>query len=237
MRNSLFFSHFGAKSKACKAKKCLFKGKSIGRSQPTPESQVKPDMMFYLGGFGPWASVLCKILYILAIFGPCRRPVRPKNFFKGNPIGRSQPTSVSQVKPDLMFYLGSFGPWASVLCEILCILAIFGPYRRPARPEKKIFRRKSIGRSQATSVSQVKLDLMISLGSLGPWASILYEILYILAVLGPNQWPAGPKIFQRGQKKTGGYQKCLFIPFLLNVCAFKPLLTDIRCQWISVRAK
>ncbi len=180
MRNSLFFTRFGAKLKACKTKKCLFKGKSIERSQPT---------------------------------------------------------SVSQVKPYLMISLSSFGPWASVLCEILCILAIFGPYRRPARPENFFFGGKSIGRSQATSVSQVKPDLMISLGSLGPWASILYEILYILAVLGPNQWPAGPKIFQRGQKKTGGYQKCLFIPFLLNVCAFKPLLTDIRCQWVSIRAK
>ena len=201
-------------------------------------SQIKLDLITYSGSLEPWASILCEILYFSVVLGPNRRPTRPeKCLFKGKSIERSQPTSVSQVKPYLMIFLSSFGPWASVLCQILCILAIFGPYRRPARPENFFFRGKSIGTSQATSVSQVKPDLMISLGSLGPWASILYEILYILAVLGPNQWPAGPKIFQRGQKKTGGYQKCLFIPFLLNVCAFKPLLTDIRCQWISVRAK
>ena len=54
IRNSLYFSHFGAKSKAYKArKKCLFKGKSIGRSQPTSVSQVKPDLMISLGSLGP----------------------------------------------------------------------------------------------------------------------------------------------------------------------------------------
>ena len=49
--------------------------------------------------------------------------------------------------------------------------------------KKKFFKGKSIGRSQLTAVSQIKPDLMISLGSLGPWASILYEILDILAIL------------------------------------------------------
>ena len=210
----------------------------MGGLNPHPCHKLSQIWWFFSGSLGPWAAILYQILYITSILVSNRRPARAeKCLFKVKSIGRSLPTPESQIKPDLRFYLGGFGPWASVLCKILYILAIFGPYRRPARPENIFFRRKSIGRSQATSVSQVKPDLMISLGSLGPWASILYEILYILAVLGPNQWPAGPKIFQRGQKKTGGYQKCLFIPFLLNVCAFKPLLTDIRCQWISVRAK
>ena len=143
---------------------------------------------------GPWAAILYKIYYISAILGPNRRPTRPEKYlFLEKLVGRSQPASVSQVKPDLMISLGSLGPWAAILYEIRYISALLGPSWRPNRPEKYLFEKKSTGRSSNASVSQVKPDLMISLVSFGPWDAILYKICYISALLGPNWRPKRPE--------------------------------------------
>ena len=53
IQNFLYFSHFGAKLKADKARKYLFQEKLIGRSQPEYVSQVKPYLMISLGSLGP----------------------------------------------------------------------------------------------------------------------------------------------------------------------------------------
>ena len=52
---------------------------------------------------------------------------------------------------------------------------------------------KSIRRSRPTSVLQVKLELVIYLGSLGLRAGILYKILHYLAILEPNRRPLRPE--------------------------------------------
>ena len=102
-----------------------------------------------------------------------------------------------------MTLLVVLGPWAAILYKIFYISAILGPNRRPTRPEKYLFQEKLIGRSQPAYVSQVKPDLMISLGSLGPWAAILYEIRYISALLGPSWRPNRPEKYLFEKKSTG----------------------------------
>ena len=113
--------------------------------------------MISLGSVRPWAAILFKSLYISAISGR-----------KGKSIRRPQTTPVSQVELDVMISLSFQGPCATILHGITCILATFGPNQRPAKPEKCLFKGKSISRSQTTFMPQVTLDLMISIGSLGP---------------------------------------------------------------------
>ena len=67
--------------------------------------------MISLGTVRPWAAILFKILYILAISGRNKRSVRTeKCIFKGISIRRPETTAVLQVEPDVMISLSSQGP-------------------------------------------------------------------------------------------------------------------------------
>ena len=198
----------GPNRRPTRPEKYLFQEKSIGRSQPAYVSQVKPDLTISLGSLGPWAAILYEICYISALLGPSWRPNRPEKYlFEKKSTGRSSNASVSQVKPDLMISLVSFGPWDAILYKICYISALLGPNWRPKRPEKCIFAGKSIGMSKPTPFLQVKPDLMIYLGFLGPWAAIFDEIAQFLSFLG---WKWGLKA-QKGKIMNGyrhwGHQK------------------------------
>ena len=168
--------------------------------------------MISLGSLGPWAAILYEIRYISALLGPSWRPNRPEKYLsEKKSTGRSSNASVSQVKPDLMISLVSFGPWDAILYEICYISALLGPSWRPNRPEKYLSEKKSTGRSSNASVSQVKPDLMISLVSFGPWDAILYKICYISALLGPNWRPKRPEKCIFAGKSIGRSQPTPFL--------------------------
>ena len=72
----------------------------------------------------------------------CDRGLRILGMLKRKSIRRSQPTSLSQVKPILMGSSGSHGPWAAILHKTLYTLATFGPNQRHAGSEECLFNRK-----------------------------------------------------------------------------------------------
>ena len=128
VRNSLYVSHFGAKSKPCKARKISIQTKINCKVSTyiSVTSQAGLDDFFRLS----W-TLSCHFIrnsLYFSHFGAesnaCK--ARKNVCSKENHLDDLNLHQVSQVKPDLMIFLYSSGPWAAFLQEILYIHPVWG---------------------------------------------------------------------------------------------------------------